>query len=90
MFGDLLRTLTDDATAVEALLNEGDLTLLATVRKQAAGNGMDVGAYVVQAVQRYSATASDEEWMTLAGMLNRSANPGMTYIRRALEYASLA
>ena len=87
MLGDILARLTDETTAVEAILGVGDLALLAAVRERAAAEGVDLAACVTQTVQRYAAQASDEEWITLMGMLNRSRDPGTTCLKRAFEYA---
>ena len=87
MLGDILAKLTDETTAVETILGADDLTLLAAVREQAAADGLDLGSYVTQTVQRYTNEASDEEWITLMGMLNRSPDPGTTCLQRAFEHA---
>lgn len=87
MLGDLLASLTDETTAVETLLQLGDLTLLETARGKAATEGIELADCVTQTVQRYAATASDEEWVTLMGMLNRSQDPGATCLKRAFAYA---
>ena len=86
MFGDLLARLTDETAAVETLLQLGDLTLLETARGKAAAEGLDLVACVTQTVQHYASTASDEEWITLMGMLNRSQDPGATCLKRAFAY----
>jgi hypothetical protein len=88
MLGDLLAKLTDETAAVETLLQLGDLTLLETARGRAAAEGIELAACVTQTVQRYASTASDEEWITLMGMLNRSQDPGATCLRRAFAYAT--
>jgi len=85
MLGDILAKLTDETTAVETILGTGDLALLAAVREQAAAEGIDLAACVVRTVQRYTHQASDEEWITLIGMLNRSPDPARACLKRALE-----
>jgi hypothetical protein len=85
--GDLLAQFTDETVVAEAILGLGDLRLLATMRQQADANGLELGAYAAQAVSRYAAEASDEEWITLMGALGRSQDPGMTCLRRAFDYA---
>ena len=87
MLGDLLARLTDETAAIETLLQLGDLALLETARGKAAEEGIELAACVTQTVQRYASTASDEEWVTLMGMLNRSQDPGATCLRRAFAYA---
>jgi hypothetical protein len=86
MLGDLLASLTDETTAVETLVQLGDLTLLETARGKAAAEGIELAACVTQTVQRYAATASDEEWVTLMGLLNRSQDPGAACLKRAFAY----
>jgi hypothetical protein len=86
MLGDILATLSDETTAVETILGAGDLTLLAAVQKQAAADGLDLAACVTQTVQRYTHEASDEEWVTLIGTMNRSQDPGAACIKRAFEH----
>lgn len=87
LLGDILARLTDETTAVETILGAGDLTLLAAVKEQAAAEGLDLAVCVAQTVQRYAHEASDEEWVTLVGMLNRSPDPGVTCLKRAFEHA---
>ena len=86
MLGDILAKLTDETGAVEALLRSGDLALLAEVRERAEADGIELSDCVTQTVQRYTAQASDEEWVTLIGMLNRSPDPGGTCLKRAFAY----
>ena len=90
MLGDILAKLSDETTAVEMILGAGDLTLLTTVQKQAAADGLDLAASVVQTVQRYTNEASDEEWVTLIGLMNRTNDPGAIYLKRAIEHAMRA
>lgn len=87
MLGDILARLTDGTAPVETILGAGDLTLLAAVQEQAATDGLDLAACVTQTMQRYTHEASDEEWVTLMGMLNRSPDPGATCLKRAFEHA---
>jgi hypothetical protein len=87
MLGDILARLTDETTAVETILAASDLTLLAAVRERAAADGLDLAACVTQTMQRYAHEASDEEWITLMGMLNRSPDPAMACLKRAFEHA---
>lgn len=86
MLGDLLANLTDEAAALEAIFGAGDLNLLAAARERAAREGLALGAYVAQTVRRYANEASDEEWVTLLGLLNRSPDPGSVCLKRALAH----
>jgi post-segregation antitoxin (ccd killing protein) len=86
VLGDILAKLTDETSAVKALLDAGDLTLLSKVRERAAADGINLSACVTQTVQHYALQASDEEWLTLIGMLNSSRDPGGTCLKRAFAY----
>ena len=86
MLGDLLASLTDETTALETILGAGDLALLTAVRERADAEGIDLAAYVTQTVRRYTNEASDEEWITLMGALNRSPDPSATCLKRAFEH----
>jgi hypothetical protein len=87
MLGDSRAGLTDETTAVETILGTGDLALLAAARERAAAEDVGLAACVTQTVQRYTAQASDEEWVTLMGMLNRAQDPAAACLKRAFEYA---
>ena len=87
MLGDILARLTDETTAVETILGAGDLTLLAVVKERAAAEGLNLAACVTHTVQRYTHEASDEEWVTLIGLMNRANDPGTLCLKRAFEHA---
>ena len=85
--GDLLASLSDETAATEAILSVNDLSLLTAVRQRAQADGLDLPAYVAGTVRRYASEATDEEWITLMGLLNRAPDPGAVCLKRALEYA---
>ncbi len=87
LLGDLLTRFADESVAAEAILALGDLTLLASVRKEAEARGLEVGAFAAGAVRHFAAHASDEEWVTLLGAMNHDPNPGIVCFRRALTHA---
>ena len=87
MLGDILARLTDETAAVETILGAGDLTLLTVAKQRAAADGLDLAACVTQTVQRYTHEASDEEWVTLLGLMNRTNDPGAVCLKRAFEHA---
>ena len=87
MLGEILARLTDETTAVETILGAGDLALLSAVKEQAAAEGLDLAACVTQTLQRYAHEASDEEWVTLIGLMNRANDPGAICLKRAFEHA---
>jgi hypothetical protein len=86
LLGDLIARFDDEAVAEEAILVLGDLAMLSGLRDQAASNGLSIGAYVAAAARRYAAAASDEEWITLLGVMGKSQDPGAAYLQRALSH----
>jgi hypothetical protein len=87
MLGDILAGLDDETKAIEAILRLDDLQLLAGMRAQAEAECIDLASYAREVVQRYAAQASDEEWITLMGLIGRSADPARTCLRRAFQIA---
>jgi hypothetical protein len=90
MLGDVLARLNDESEAAEIILGVGDLRLLAAMREHAETEGLDLAAYARAAVQRYAAEASDEEWITLMGLIGRAGDPGTACLKRAFEIVTRA
>ena len=90
LLGDLLSRFTDESLAAEAILSLADLGLLTALRQRAEADGLELGTFAALAVQRYAEEASDEEWVTLMGAMDRSTDPGLTCLKRALVYATRA
>lgn len=87
LLGDLLTELSDETAATETILRVNDLSMLAAMREQAKADGLDLSAYVAGTVRRYALEASDEEWITLMGLLNRAPDPGAVCLKRAFDHA---
>ena len=89
LLGDLLARFETPSFAEETVLALGDLGLLARMRAQAEAEGSSLGEFARSAVQRFAATAGDEEWLTLIGALARASDPGAVCLtmafRRAVE-----
>ena len=88
LLGDLLARFDDESVATEAILSLGDHRLLSALRKCADADGLRLGTLAANAVQRYAAEASDEEWINLMGALARSEDPGLTCLKRALLHVT--
>ena len=88
LLGDLLARFDDESLATEAILSLGDLSLLTALRERADADGLALGTLAANAVDRYTAEASDEEWMTLMAALARSEDPGLTCLKRALLHVT--
>lgn len=87
LLGDLITRFSDQAVAEEAVLALGDLTMLALLREEADATGLGLGECVAAAARRYAAEASDEEWVTLMGVMGKEPDPGAVFLRRALVHA---
>jgi hypothetical protein len=84
LLGDIIARFDDPAVAAEMLVSLEDLTLLAAVRAAAAQQALSVGDFAAQAVDRFTAQASDDDWVTLLGMLARAPDPGRAFLQRVL------
>jgi hypothetical protein len=62
----------------------GDLVLVADIVAAAEAQGVAPGELARQAVDRFVAAASDEDWVTLIGAMERAEDPGRVFLRRAL------
>jgi hypothetical protein len=90
MLGDILSRLTDDGEAAEIILGVGDLHMLTAMQERAEAAGLDLAAFAKAALQRYAAEASDEEWITLMGLIGRTSDPGLVCLKRAFDNALVA
>jgi hypothetical protein len=84
--GELLSRLDDEAEASELLLATGNLTLTAMARQHAEAEGVTLGVFLGEAVGRFSATASADDWLALTSRISRSDNPGAACIDVMLQY----
>src|SRR5262245_10093242 len=83
--GAVLARLNDDSDAAELILAAGGLTMLRSVQREAKAENLELAPYVRAIIQRYATTAADEEWITVTGIMGRASDPGLTYVKRALE-----
>jgi hypothetical protein len=84
LLGDVIAHLDDDNTALQMLISLDDLALIARVRGACERDGYALGEFVRAAVQRYAASASDDEWVTVLGQMGRTQALGIPLLRRAL------
>ncbi|HET9615579.1 MAG TPA: hypothetical protein VFP74_00295 [Pseudolabrys sp.] len=87
LLGDVLARFDTPSFAEETVLALGDLNLLAGMRVRAEAEGESLGEFARNAVQRFAAEASDEEWVTMIGALARAEDPGSVCLRFALKKA---
>ena len=87
LLGDLIARFSDETIAEEAVVALGDLAMLATLREEAEETGLGIGACMASAARRYADQASDEEWITLMGVMGKAEDPGAIFLQRALAFA---
>ena len=88
LLSDILARFDAPAYAEETILALGDVNLLARMRAEAEAEGETIGAFARNAVQRFAAEASDEDWVTLIGALAREADPGAVCLKFAFARAA--
>ena len=87
LLGDVLAQFDDEAIAGETLFTLDDILLVNQVTAAAAAQQLTAGEFAVQSVGRFMNGASDEEWLTLVGLLSCAENPGQVFLRRVLATA---
>lgn len=88
LLGDILKTFSDESVATEYLLSLGNIPLLRRLQDLAQREGETLGEFASGAVQRYASQASEEEWLTLIGLISRADDPARICLQRALEQAA--
>jgi hypothetical protein len=87
LLGDVIAKFEDEAFVNETLLGLGDLALSARVVTMAEESNVSAGEFAAQSVGRFVNGASDEEWLTLIGLMSRAEDPGQVFLRRVLSNA---
>ena len=87
MLGDVIARFEEETFASEALFALDDLALIARVLAVAAENHLSAGEFATQSVGQFVSGATDEEWLTLIGLMSRAENPGQVFLRRVLSNA---
>ena len=87
LLGDLIANFEDPALASEALRQLDDLSLTAGIVAAAASENVTPGEFAMQSVGQFVNGASNEEWLTLIGLMARADNPGQVFLRRILSDA---
>jgi hypothetical protein len=85
--GTLMHHLEFEDDAAAALGALGDIVLFTEI--QAMGERYDEcpGTYVANAARRFAARASDEDWLNLMAVMERSQDPAQAALERMLRWA---
>jgi len=87
LLGDVIARLEDEVFASETLFALDDLALTTRVLAVAAENHLSAGEFATQSVGQFVNDATDEDWLTLIGLMSRADNPGQIFLRRVLSEA---
>ena len=85
--GTLLARLQHNDDAGMALDALGDIVLYAHVRSTGERFDETPGTYTASAVNRFAATASDEQWLGLVAAMERSDEPARAALTHMLTWA---
>ena len=85
--GDVIARFEDEAFVSETLFALDDLVLSARITAAAVEENVSAGEFAAHAVGQFVNGASDEEWLTLIGLMSRADNPGQVFLRRVLSDA---
>lgn len=85
--GTLMDHLAFEEDAVAALGALGDIVLFAEVRTMGERYDESPGEYVANAARRFAALGSDEDWLNLMTVMERSQDPARAALERILRWA---
>jgi hypothetical protein len=85
--GEIIRNFSEEATANEALLALGDLSLLARVGRSAGHYEETAGEYAAGAVRRFANLALSEDWLALMNAIERTDEPGLQCLTHMLQWS---
>jgi hypothetical protein len=85
LLADVLAKLDDEACVNEVLLGLDDLVLANRVADAAAEHELTAGEFALRSVGNFARDASDEEWLTLIGLMSRAEDPARVFLHRALS-----
>lgn len=88
MLGSVFRLLDDEAVAAGAARALNDPALLERIDAARALHDESLGEYVGGAVRRFSALASDADWTSLKGALERTPDPAAAALSIMLQWAA--
>lgn len=85
--GELIERLEQEDDAGEALAALGDIVLFAQVASMGERFEESPAEYTAGAVARFAAGASDEDWVSLIGAIERAREPGHAFLVQALQWS---
>jgi len=87
ILSDVLRQFDDPSVVVAAVMQFGDLSLLARAETKAASHGESLGEYAAASIRLFSNQANGDDWVALMAAMGRADDPGAICLRFMLEWA---
>ena len=85
--GALIGMLEDETNATAALEALNDLVLFAEVKAVGARFDEEPGEYLSSGVRRFASMASDDDWLQLMTLIERSTDPARAALQFMLRWA---
>ena len=87
LLGDLIKQLQTEDHASIVLERIGDLSLFARMQDMAAQHEEAPGEYACGAASRFANRASDEDWLSLMNIIERTDDPATSCLRHMIEWS---
>ena len=88
MLTDLIADIRDQGGVERAIMDAGDLVLLADTARSADTLGRSIGAFAVMSLTRFIERADDEDWASLMSAMNGGNHPAESAIVHVLRQAN--
>ena len=85
--GEIIRSLSEETAANEALLTCSDIVLFAQVGQVASRFKETVGEYAAGAVRRFANLAVSEDWLGLMNLIERAREPGIDCLAYMVKWS---
>ena len=87
LLSTIMAGLRDEAAAATALMEFGDIVLVAEVEAVRLPHEESIGEYVSGAARRFANLAADEDWLALTTALERSERPAATCLETMVRWS---
>ena len=84
LLGVLVAKIQNPSFTEETLMALDDLPLMYGIAEAAKESGMTASVFVKRAIGRFIDNATDEDWLTLIGLMTGVDNPRQVLLRRIL------
>ena len=87
LLGSILEHLADEPSAATALEALGNIVLLTKVTDMGRLHDESPGEYTSGAARRFAASATDEDWLGLVTLIERSDDPARTLLEAMVRWS---